>query len=208
MAVTFGTMKTRIQAETNRPSTANLTYIGDAIVTAIKFYEAKPIWFTEKKDTVTLSSASNNVSLPSDFKRIINLRLAYSASAYRGKGTGFDPKTMKELEEDWTDPTLSQTPVEWALFGSKIYVNCLADQSYTLPITYNYGDSTYPSADGDTSVWFEEGADIIRYKAMATFYRDKLHGYDLADKADAKAEELYRNIVDRSNSRDSEYLLS
>ena len=207
MAVTFGALKTRIQAEVNRPSSAYTSPIGDAIVTAIKFYEAKPVWFTEKKGTLTLLSAANSVTYPTDLKAITNLRILVGTT-YRGKGTGFRPTDIKAMEDEWTDPTLSQTPAEWALFNSSIYVNCLADQNYTLAITYNYGDSTYPSADGDTSVWFEEGADTIRYKAKAIFYRDRLHAYDLADAADEEAEEFYQNLVTRTNSRDTEYTLS
>ncbi len=207
MAVTFGTMKTRIQTETNRPSAVNLTYIGDAIVTAIKFYEAKHIWFTEKKDTLSLTSGASTVDLPSDFKSITNLRLLNGVT-FNGKGTGFDPKSIQYLEENWITSTLTTQPTEWALFNGKIYVNSISDATYTLYITYNYGDSTYPSASGDTSVWFGEGADVVRYEATAIFYEEYLHDYDLAAKARAAAGRYFQALIERNNSRSSEYTLA
>lgn len=207
MAVTFGALKTRIQNETNKPSSANLTFIGDAIVTAIKYYEPQAFWFTDHKDTLTLLSGVNSVALPSDFKAMQNLRIIVNGF-YVGRNTGFELVDNAALEDNWPDATLSQTPQEWSKFGSLVYVNCLADQNYSLPITYTRGDTSYPSEDGDTSIWFDEAADLIRYKAMATFYRDKLHGFDEADVFDGKAQEIFNGLRDRNNSADQEYILA
>lgn len=205
-AVTFGALKSRIQAEVNRPSSANLAFIGNAIVTAIMYYETKPAWFTEKKDTLTLLSGDNSVALPDDFKAIIGLRLLKDGF-YRGPRDGFKGTDIKALEDNWTDATLSQTPVEWALFNGSIYFNCLADQDYTLPITYHYGDVTYPSADGDTSVWFDAGQDLIRYKATAIFYEDRLHDVNMGQLYEGKAQEFLQNVISRSQDRAFEYSL-
>lgn len=206
-AVTFGALKARIHNEVNRPSAVNLDFIGNAIVTAIMFYETKPMWFTEVKDTLTLVSGSNNVALPADFKAIINLRILVNGT-YRDSIGGFKSTDIKTMEDNWADPTLSQTPVEWALFNDSIYVNCLADQDYTLAITYNYGDATYPSADGDVSVWFDAGQDLIRYKATSIFYDDRLHDISLAERYEEKADKFYDNLLGRNNDRVFEYTLT
>lgn len=207
MTATFGDLKTQIQSEVNRPAAANLTFISNAIVAAIKFYEAKPVWFTQKKDTLTLNAGDTTIAIPDDLKGITNLRMLVNGY-YRGKGKGFDPLMIYELEERYNQADLTQIPEAWALFNTLIYVNCISDDTYTLPITYNYGDTTYPSMDGDTSVWFGDGYDVIRYKAEAIFYRDRLHDYELADVSDTKADEFLNNLVERTNMRDYEYQLA
>jgi hypothetical protein len=205
-AVTFSALKTRIQREVNRPSTTYLTDIGEAIVTAIRFYDRRPVWFTEKSSTLTLSSGSATASLPTDFRRLINLQLQVD-SRYRDVNNGFKPVEYEVLRRNWLDPTLSQTPVEYALFADTLYFNCLADQDYTVRIDYNYGDVTYPSADGDTSVWFDEAQDVIRYEATAIFYDDRLHDEAGFTKNKAKADLHWNNLLMRSNSQKSRYTL-
>lgn len=202
MAATFGALKARIQAEVNRPSTAYLSPIGDAILTAIRFYEAKPIYFTETKDTLTLESGDNFVTLPNGFKRMISLRILVNGT-YRGVDNGFVGVSYSQLEEVSTDPTLSQTPDTWALLGNRIYFNCLADQDYTLSIVFNIGDETPVSADSDISIWFEEGQDIIRLEAMGIFYADKLHSPELGQTCKAEAMRYYDNLVQRNVERSS-----
>lgn len=205
-ATTFGALKTRIQREVNRPSSGYLTDIGEAIVTAIRFYEGKPVWFTQKTDTITLSDGDSTASLPTDFKSLINLQILVD-DKYRGVNNGFKEAEFNVLRRDWLDPTLSETPQEYALFAEALYFNCLADQDYTLRIDYNYGDVTYPSADGDTSVWFDAAQDVIRYEATAIFYEDRLHYDKGAAIARAKAQSYYNNLLIRSNSQKSRYRL-
>ncbi len=208
MAITFGDFKTKIQRLVNRPSAENLDYIGDAIVTAIKFYESRPVFFTEKIGSLTLLSGDITVDQPTDFKSLIGLEILVNGQ-YIGKRGGFKETTMEELRSNWLDPTLSNTPVEYALFNDQIYFNCLANQDYTMRISYNYGDVTYPESDGDISVWFADaGVDIIKYEAMALFYADRLHDYSTSDQYKQRANGYFNNLLTRSNTRRGGYTLN
>lgn len=205
-AVTFGAMKTRISSETNRDSTTEIAAIGDAIVTAIRFYDRKRFWFTETNTTLTLSASANTVSLPSDFRALINLRVLVNGQ-YIGKDDGFLPVSYEQLKNEETNPTRTGSPEEYALFGSLIRVTPLADQAYTLDLDYIRGDASYPSADGDTSLWLgDEGQDIIRNKAKAIFYRDTLGSDDLAAFFESQAFSYLNNLIIDNNSRDRSIL--
>lgn len=205
-AVTFGAMKDRISSETNRDSTEEVAAIGDAIVTAIRFHDRKRFWFTETNTTLTVSAAANTVSLPTDFRALINLRVLVN-SQYIGKDGGFLPVSYEQLKNDETDPTRTGSPEEYSLFGSQIRVTPLADQAYTLDIDYTRGDTTYPSADGDTSIWLgDEGQDLIRNKAKAIFCRDTFGADDLAAFFESQAASYLNNLIIDNNTRDRSIL--
>ncbi len=205
-AVTFSALKTKIQRKVNRPSATYLDDIGDAIVTAIQFWDHKPVWFTETSTTLSLVSGDTSITLPANFKCLDNLQILVNGT-YRGHNEDFRLTTSNEMREVWRDPTLTQAPVEYALRNNTIIFNCIADQTYTLRMDYNYGDTTYPSVDGDISVWFDDGVNVIMYEAMSNFYADRSHDYEQAAAMKAKADSYYNGLLTRSNSRQAEYML-
>lgn len=205
-AQTFLQMKTRVQAELNRPSTTYTSAIGDAIVSAIRFFEAKPVWFTEASSTLSLLINTNNIALPSNFKAMNTLKIPVGGY-YRTQGTGFDQVQYKNLQREVIDSTKVDTPTKWADWTGKVYINCLADANYTLTIDYYKGDTTAPSADADTSIWFDEGQDLISVKAQAIFYRRRLHDFQTAQVYDAEANDIYNNLLSRSNMRDGDSMV-
>lgn len=206
-AATFQTMYQRIDREINKTTgTTYETDIKNALVSAIRFFEHRPVWFTEKVGSdLTLNSASDNVSLPADFARMKCLRIVVS-SQFRGKDTGFEPvHDISELREKTGATQRTQTPMFWSLLNAKIYTDTLADQSYTLKIDYNMKDTSYPSATSDTSIWFDEGQDVIRWMAMSIFYGDRLHDEQNEAKYFARSIAAFDVLTGRSNTRESGY---
>lgn len=179
MAVTITQLQTRILNEANKTSATYGTMVNDLIVTAIKMYERRRFWFLEKTGTVTLNSAAATVAAPSDFKAMISLMLLRDGYYY-GEDQGFTEATFRELRNNSLNSALTGYPREWALLGNTIYVDRLADQNYTLRVDYIKGDATYPASGSDTSVWFEEGVDLIRVKTLAMFWRDVMHNEERA----------------------------
>lgn len=206
-AVTFQTLYERIEREVlKQTGTSYQADVKNAIVTAIRFCEAEPVWFTEKVGSdLTLNASSNNVSLPSDFSRMMDLRIVVSGSV-RGKDTGFAPVgNLSELRAKAGATTRADAPAYWCLVNNKIYVDTTPDDSYTLKIDYNCKDAAYPSSGSDTSIWFDEGQDVIRWHAMGIFYGDRLHDEVNEAKYFARAQAALAKLTGRSNTRESSY---
>lgn len=191
MADTFLQVKTWVANRANRSLTAEDTYIGDAVVSAIQFFEQEQFPFLQASTSLTLLSGANSVALPSDFGTLVNLRLLDDTTLYNDRNGGFRQCTYEELQDKKElSPNTSYRPNWWALYGSTIYVERPANQNYTLELDYNKQDSSYPSADADTSVFFgDQGRDLVRYRALEFYYRDRLKGFEQAER--------YRIMADR-----------
>lgn len=202
MADTFGTLKNRILSDSKRDS-SYLAPIGYAIVSAIKRYEHMRIWLNSARDTLTLNSGDDTVALPTDLKAINSIKLIDSTGQVYSEGYEFDQMTLIELEEtQYISPKPTQRPRKWAVENLTLYVDSLADDDYTVIISYFKKDASYPSADGDTSIWFaDEAIEMIRYQAMAIFEDDHLHNYDRAAIYREKAAALQSRLEAENTKR-------
>lgn len=201
MADTFGTLKARIQQEVNKPSTAYLTPIGNAIVSAIRFYEKTPAPFNEVVASLTLSSGDSSVALPADYALTVDLKL-YDTNRYFGSKSGFSGSDYVSVSDYLSCNANPCRPAYYAVFGNNFYFSAIANKDYSLRLAYNNKDTAYPSGDNDTSLWFGDGLDIIRYHAMGIFYSDTLHSDELAGSCFDKAALCYGNLVQNNNNRD------
>jgi hypothetical protein len=186
MPTVFSDLYTRIEREVlKQTNTIYLTDVKNAIISAIRYYEHKPVWFTEVVGTdLSITSGTDNVSLPANFASMKSLRV-WNGSRYLDETSGFEPVTFDELRRIKADnPNKTTTPSFWALWAGKVYVDSTVSTTTTAPIDYYKKDTSYPSGASDTSIWFEEGQDVIRFKAMAIFYRDRRHDENMAAQYD------------------------
>lgn len=198
MAVNYGQMQQRIKNDVNRPSSSNDTAVKESINTAIRFYNGRRLWFLEEKETLTLLNGDSSVALPDDFQSMLKLKYLYNNFWYSERN-GFMETTWESLEDLAENSTATGRPKWWALFGDRIYFDVMANDDFTIDISYIKGDVTEPSADGDTSVFFDEGQDLIRYKAESFLYSDYLHDSDGAGTSEAKAQQVYNQLTARQN---------
>ena len=202
---TFQTVYDRVEKDIHKATgTTYQSDVKNAIVSAIRFYEQRPVWFTEVVGSdLTLTAASDNVALPTNFASLAHLRIVVN-SQFRDEDTGFAPvNDLKELRKKTGATQRTMTPSWWTLHNTKIYVDTLADSEYTLKIDYHKKDTSYPSSSGDTSIWFEEAFDLIRLMAMSIHYGERLHDSENEAKYFAKAEGWFKNLRARSNVRKS-----
>lgn len=201
MAVTFGALKARIQREVNRPSASYLEDIGNAIVTAIQFYEKTPLFFNETLGNLTLLPGASTVVLPDDFGSLIDLKI-FDTNRFYGDASGFKGMEYVFVSDQLACNVNPGRPRYHALFNNTICMSSIADTNYELMIAYYNKDTSYPVADSDTSIWFGEGVDVIRYHAMGTFYKDRLHSDELGDPKFEQAALYYSNLTTDNNNRD------
>lgn len=169
------------------------SFIDDALRSAILFYSDQKLWFLQKMETVMLLETASSVAVPTDFQLIISLRISVD-SRWRGDVDGFQQKTHDQLQGFSQDQTLTGVPRYWALFGSSFYMDKLADDDYALEVSYYKKDTSLPDADGDTSVWYDDGKDLIRNKAIEYFYRDRLHNFEKAADYEIRAERILKQL--------------
>lgn len=204
MAQTHLQMQTRILREITRSSsnTDALAAVKDALVSAIRFYQGRSFWFLETSGTITVSDTNRAGTLPTDFQSLICLRHNYNSRDY-GQGYGFDEVSFNEMQTRWAqNPTANSRFSKWALFGGSVYTDTLANGDQTLKIDYIKGDSSMPSADGDSSVMYEEAQDMIRCRALQMLYRDFLHDSNKATEYDNTCTNIYEpQLTSRSGMR-------
>lgn len=181
---TLSTARDRIKNDLRISGSDYDNQIDDAIRSAINLYQGRPLWFLEKKDTLTLQSGDERVSLPSDFaaeaKRGIKLLVN---SVYQWDQNGFNRHPWYELDSEYRAQVISGQPRHYAIFNGYIYVDTEADADYTVSITYYKKDASLPTGDNDTSVWMGEGEgyDAIRSRALAIFKDESLE-YEAVEK--------------------------
>lgn len=167
------TLRTRIKADLSVNGTEYDTQVDDAIRSALRNRRGAEFWFLEKTDTITLTSATNSVSLPSDFANPISFRLS-SGGVWKGQKNGFQFISYNKLETEYLQSVTLATgiPAYCAVLNTTIYTDKLASSSLTIQCRYYRKDASLPTDDTDTSVWFDDGYDVIRADAMLLFKRE------------------------------------
>lgn len=198
---TLSTMRDRIKSDLVLSGSAYDAQIDDAIRSSIRFYTARPLWFLEQKTTLTLASGDDSVSLPSDFAAELRdgVRILISGTYY-ANNSGFDRQEWDVLEADYRYALSSGTPRNWAIYAGSIFVDALASDNYTISISYIKKDATLPTGDTDTSVWFDEGYDAIRTRALAIFKDESLE-YQNSQADWARADRYWAELVIANNMR-------
>jgi len=189
-------LRTRIKNALAIQGTEFDTDIDDSICSALTELEQEPMWFLQKKDTVTLLTGNDSVSLPSDFAAPFNARVLIN-NVYRDKQSGFQKQDFTVLEDLYRKQLTSGYPMNYAYWAGSIYVDVTANADYTIDLTYLKKDATKPSDDTDTSVWFNEGLDAVRTLAMAMF-KDDVEQYDSVGNDWAKAERALNKLRERN----------
>lgn len=142
------------------------TEITNCIYQAIRMNQRKRYWFLRKIDSVTLTVGAGTVSVPTDFSVIESVDLIYLTQRYTNK-TGFRLLDFDEFKRLYMISTTmpSGTPTACALLNRTLYVNYLPTVEMTLDFTYFQKDAALPSS-AQTSVWFDDGYDLIRSTAQ------------------------------------------
>jgi hypothetical protein len=201
MAVTLGALADRIQIETNQDGTEFRDGIKRAIVTAIKFMEAKFVWLFYKTSTVTILAGGNAVDLPDDFARLVDVKFAIGTVLY-GKNQGFIGVPFPDLNGYFSNTDTTGIPLKYSIYGNQLYIYPLTDSDIDFTVNYNYKDSFYPADDADSSIWFnDETVDCVRYKAEEIFYRDMLQSLEMSLPYQAAFKEWEANLIEKNTNR-------
>lgn len=175
--------------------------IDDAIRSAIRVYQGRPMWFLHTLTTITLSEGNSSASLPSDFGGKDTFRIRVNGTYY-GQGDGFDYMDFATLNAYHRKNLSSGQPRLCGVLGSTLYFDANASTDYTVEVVYYKKDTSEPTADSDTSVWLSEGQDVIRSYAMALFADETLeYPSDKVALMYQRADRYYNELVKQQNYR-------
>jgi len=157
--------------------------IDNAIRAAIRLMQRKRFWFLHKITTVTLSSGALSVSVPDDFAMMDTVGLIDGTNRYT-ENNGFALLEYDNFKDQYltTNIAYQGRPLACSLFNKTLYASHAPSADTTLEFTYYKKDITLPTADGDMSVWFDEGYDVIRSLAQYV-YEKEWRGNPDADQA-------------------------
>lgn len=189
-------LRTRIKNSLAIQGTLYDDLIDDSIRSAIRSYEQKPYWFLQQIDTITLADGSDYVALPTDFASPKEARLLLN-NVYRSRIDGFDLVDFDTLQLEYKTVTRTGYPMAYSYYMQRLYVDCTANDDYTIQLTYFKKDETLPQDDADESVWFDDGYDAVRTLAMAIF-KDECQEYESTAQDWARAEKYLSDLAERN----------
>lgn len=151
------------------------TQLVSAIQSALRELRGKRYWFLEAYATLTSTASSEEIDIRAqvpDFGVIKSIDLIFTNTRYVDR-YGFNLVSFDKLRADyWTvSPLRTQRPRACAELNGTLYLSDTWGAALSLPMVYYKQDATLPAAS-ETSVWFDDGQDLVRAKAQYIFKRD------------------------------------
>lgn len=140
----------------------------DCIRQAIRMNQRKRYWFLRTTGNVTIAAGAGSISVPADFSMIESVDLLADGYRYTHKSGQFRLMDWNDFKDTYlTSTTLpTGTPSACSLVNTTLYINYAPSTDLTAAFTYFKKDISLPTAAGQTSVWFDDGYDLIRSTAQ------------------------------------------
>lgn len=202
---TLLTMGNRLKADLRINGTEMDAQIYDAIRSAIRQKRGLKFWFLRALGNVNVAQNSNIATLPSDFSVMGDDNVAKKSTAVQflqsGQYRNIYQMPLAELQSKFLqNATVNQgVPTYCAIEGNQIYFDRASQDATSLRIIYYKQDAMLPTGNGDTSVWFDDGWDVVRSLAMVIFKRDA-DGYGEAEESGSMADYHYKQLCQRAQS--------
>ena len=153
----------------------NLTIVGsvkDSVIdgyvrSVLRANRQKRYWFLRKRKSLTLSVGLSSVTLPADYSVVEQINLLMDDTRYTHE-SGFRLVDYQTFTDAYIkgQPSSQGKPLAATIFNGNILLDQAAQTDATIEIVYYAQDEVLPTADNDTSVWFDDGFDYIRSAAQ------------------------------------------
>ena len=182
VSYTYGDMQSRIADEmggrsdllSNSSGLAN-SPIQLAIQDAIKFHDNDRYWFNENRQTGAFTTVlKQEFYTASDWSEIPNLHHIDKMSILiSGNRFWMRPETAQQMEDISMNASWTGQPVLYGYYNEQIRLYPIPDNAYPVNVLYTKQFSELVNP-GDTNVWVNEAANMIRTRAKYYLYRDTL----------------------------------
>jgi len=169
-----------------------------AVRSTLTLLRGSKLWFLETSYPITLVTGDTSELLPTDFATKVSATLISDGITYTHRN-GFQWVNYEDLENNYmtTSPLQTARPDKWSISRGRIYFNTVAAADYTVNLRYVKKDVSLPVNDGDTSIWFDEGYELIRTSAIVAFKRTA-SGFKI-EEDDLLAVKIAEEALDRQN---------
>lgn len=173
MAYTYGDLKTKLQTQVGDPN-LNDSVAGDALnYTEQNIFNTFDLTLNSASTTNTVTSATNTLasSLPSNFQRIVNLRVTSPTNTINNLKDYY--LTPDHFRERFPSTSLTGTgPLTWWTYWTSVEFSNNADQTYTLSIDY-IKSITLMSAAADVPTIPQSFEELLMLGAKMRIYEQK-----------------------------------
>lgn len=169
---TLSELRDRVKRDITIAGTRYDAQIDDAARSVLTLLRASSYWFLETTTNLTLLSGEASVALPDNFASKVSASYAANGTRRR-QNNGFNFVRGVEFEYEYQQYDTPQTgsPSAWTIIGTTMHVDKVANQDYTIALKYMRKDAVLPAQDGDTSIWFDEGFELVRAQTVVQFKR-------------------------------------
>lgn len=175
------------------------TQIVNAIHSALRALRKRKYWFLETIADLTLPIGESSLTLPTNFSTAWSFDLINTGEVLVDRN-GFDFIDLNEMRNNYyrVSPLPTVQPNACAISKNTLYFSSIADKEYTIPAIYYEQDATLPTTS-ETSVWFDDGYDVVRSLAYMIFKRDSQHY--TASEEDGNMYQRFLTTLNRQHER-------
>lgn len=195
---TLGTMRTRIADELQIDATTFATEIDRAIFSAIEFYNDDDFWFLESTPTNILFTATTDYVLGTVLPGrsqindvLLQITPTRSPLLYRG---------LTELLEYSYDDSFTGEPLYYTINADVLILRPKPSRTMTAQVWYSLRNSMTASATA-SSVWTNEGEELIRIHAEMDILENRIKDYDEAMKKSIRLQRLIDKLDEKTVKR-------
>lgn len=191
---TLGTMKSRIATELARSDLT--TDIATAIMDAVDEFSDVPFYFLTEEVEADTTAGVPTLALPTGFRRLQMVTVTVGTQRY-DMPPDRDQITYEEYRARNWDTTRLGQPRNFAIFEQNYYFDPTPDQAYTITSSFVYKRDV-PASDGSSNAWTTDAEAMIRAKAKALLYRDRIRNLEQASVQEAVAQSWRVRLLSRS----------
>lgn len=149
---------------------------------AIRKLERKGLWFQQEATTLSTTASQRTVALPSDFLKIINLKVTENSYNYT-----MEQQPYVLVDDLDTQTSFTTRPRFYALLENELVVWPRPQMAFSLLLTY-YRSLPELVQDSDSNAWTTTAQDAAIAQAMCDIFT--------LYKVDDKRAIMYRGILD------------
>lgn len=175
---TFGTMQDRIADELAR--TDLTSQIQKAIVSAVKYYQRKPFFFSESQFTLTTSASqeyygvSDNSNIP-NLSAIDSVRITVGTTTYT-----LEKRDFAYIDQISSSTNTTADPTDYTYYAKQLRFYPKPSAARTIVVSGTFATATL-SATTDSNYWTTDGEELIRSRATWYLYKNVIKDREQAE---------------------------
>ena len=198
---TLGALKTRIADDLGRSDiTSASAVVANAVADAIDELGDVPFYFLMEEGTGDTVAGDPNLVLPEGFRR------PYMITVTVGGDRKDLPPLRHQIPYDeyrsriWNTTSRGE-PCDYAFWDGQIWFDPVPDAVYTITFSFWGPVAGVPANDAASNAWTTDAAQLVRAKAKALIFRDRIRNLEQAQVQEGVALSWKNRLLSRSRAQ-------